>query len=230
MRILDRLPRESGRDYALRTIKDNIIHLDLAPGSLISENELAVQLGLSRTPVLEALIELSRSKVVEIAPQKRTVVAPIDSSLVEEARFTRYVLECAVVELVCTMATPEDILHLGENVKLQEFYIENGPLNALMDLDDAFHKMLFDIAKKSQLYSLIQYIAIHFDRVRSLALSNIQDLKIVNDHRQILDAICCRDGAKAKEIMSKHLSRSKVDAASLREKFPHYFRKDASET
>ena len=226
MRILERLPRESGRDYALRTIKDNIIHLDLAPGSLISENELAVQLGLSRTPVREALIELSRSKVVEIAPQKRTVVAPIDSALVEEARFTRHVLECAVVELVCGMATPEDIFRLEENVRLQEFYIENGPLDAIMDLDNQFHKTLFEIARKEQLYALVQYIAIHFDRVRSLALSNIQDLKIVKDHRQILEAIRSRSGGKAKDIMSKHLSRSKVDAADLRDRFPQYFRKD----
>ena len=225
MRILERLPRESGRDYALRTIKDNIIHLDLAPGSLISENELAVQLGLSRTPVREALIELSRSKVVEIAPQKRTVVAPIDSSLVEEARFTRHVLECAVVELVCTMAKEEDLSRLSENVKLQEFYITNGPLDAIMELDDAFHQMLFEIAQKLQLYALVQSIAIHFDRVRSLALTSISDLKIVNDHRQILDAIRNGDSEKARQIMSMHLSRSKVDAASIRQQFPHYFRK-----
>ncbi len=229
MRILERQPRESGRDYALRTIKDNIIHLDLAPGSLISENELAVQLGLSRTPVREALIELSRSKVVEIAPQKRTVVAPIDSAMVEEARFTRHVLECAVAELVCTMATQEDLFRLEENVKLQEFYIENGPVEVLMELDDAFHHMLFDIARKPQIHGLVQLIAIHFDRVRSLALTNIQDLKIVKDHRQILEAIRNRDGEKAKEMMSKHLSRSKVDAAALREKFPQYFRKETAD-
>lgn len=227
MRILDRLPRESGRDYALRTIKDNIIHLDLAPGSLISENELAVQLGLSRTPVREALIELSRSRVVEIAPQKRTVVAPIDSALVEEARFTRHVLECAVAELVCTMANEEDVAKLEENVNLQEFYIQGGHLDSIMELDDSFHKMLFDIARKSQLHTLIQYIAIHLDRVRSLALTNIQDLKIVDDHRQILEAIRNRDAVKAKEMMSVHLSRSKVDAADLRNRFPHYFRKDS---
>lgn len=229
MRILERLPRESGRDYALRTIKDNIIHLDLAPGSLISENELAVQLGLSRTPVREALIELSRTKVVEIAPQKRTVVAPIDSSLVEEARFTRHVLECAVVELVCETAAEEDIARLSENVKLQEFYIANGPLDAIMELDDQFHQMLFEIAQKVQLYSLVQYMAIHFDRVRSLALTSISDLKIVDDHRRILEAIREGNATKARECMSIHLSRSKVDAAAIRAQFPHYFRKETAD-
>lgn len=230
MRILERLARESGRDYALRTIKENIIHLDLAPGSLISENELAAQLGLSRTPVREALIELSRSRVVEIAPQKRTVVAPIDSSLVEEARFTRHVLECAVVELVCEMATEEDLFRLGENVKLQEFYMDNGSLDAIMELDDQFHQTLFEIARKQQLYTLVQYMAIHFDRVRSLALNSIHDLKIVGDHRQILEAIRRRDCAAARQIMSQHLNRVKVDSLAIRQQFPHYFRKETSDT
>ena len=50
MKLLERLPRETGRDYALRNIKENIINLELAPGSQISENELAAEMGLSRTP------------------------------------------------------------------------------------------------------------------------------------------------------------------------------------
>ncbi|MBP0981483.1 MAG: GntR family transcriptional regulator, partial [Oscillospiraceae bacterium] len=62
MKILERLPRETGRDYALRVLKENIINLELAPGSLVSENELSAMLGLSRTPVREALIELSKVK------------------------------------------------------------------------------------------------------------------------------------------------------------------------
>ena len=110
MRLTQRQPRETGRDYALRTIKDNIIHLELAPGSMVSENELAAAMGLSRTPVREALIELSKVKIVEIYPQKGSAVALIDYDLVEESRFMRKVLECAVVELDCEMAPPEDIL------------------------------------------------------------------------------------------------------------------------
>ena len=119
MKILERLPRENGRDYALRVIKDNIIHLNLEPGSQISENELSAKLGLSRTPVREALIELSKVRIIEIQPQKRSVVALIDYDLVEESRFMRNVLECAVVDLVCEMAGPEDVERLRENIRLQ---------------------------------------------------------------------------------------------------------------
>ena len=144
MRLTQRQPRETGRDYALRTIKDNIIHLELAPGSMVSENELAAAMGLSRTPVREALIELSKVKIVEIYPQKGSAVALIDYDLVEESRFMRKVLECAVVELDCEMATPEDIRRLQENVRLQNFYLENYYPEALMDLDNQFHALIFE--------------------------------------------------------------------------------------
>ena len=112
MRLPERLPRETGRDYAFRTVRDNIIRLELEPGSQISENELAAEMGLSRTPVREALIELSRVKIIETYPQRKSVVSLIDNELVEEARFMRDVLECAVVEQVCEKATPEDIERL----------------------------------------------------------------------------------------------------------------------
>ena len=223
MRLLQRLPRETGRDYALRVIMDNIIRLELAPGSLISENELATELGLSRTPVREALIELARAKVVEIAPQKRSVVAPIDERLVEEARFSRDVLECSVVKLVCEMATEADLDALQENIKLQEFYKANGQIAQIMELDDALHKMLFQIAQKPQVYELVQSMAIHFDRIRSIALNDIRDLEIVEDHRKIVDAICRRNSEEASQIMRLHLNRCGVDAMAIREKYPQYF-------
>ena len=92
MEVTPRLSRDTGRQYALRVIRDNIVLLDLPPGSLIIESEMAAQLGLSRTPVREALIELSQDRLVVIAPQKRSMVAPIDEALVEEARFSRSVL------------------------------------------------------------------------------------------------------------------------------------------
>lgn len=223
MYLLERLPRETGRDYALRTIKENIINLELAPGSLISENELSMEMGLSRTPVREALIELSKVKIVEISPQKRSVVSPIDYDLVEESRFMRNVLECAVVGLVCEKATPEDLRRLEENVKLQNFYLDNGSAESLMELDNQFHRVLFEIAQKAQIYTLIQNISIHFDRVRRMALESVKDLKIVEDHARIVEAIRVRQPEQAEEIMRIHLRRYKVDAAVIREKYPQYF-------
>ncbi len=224
MKLLERLPRETGRDYALRNIKENIVNLELAPGSQISENELAAEMGLSRTPVREALIELSRVRIIEIHPQKKSTVPLIDYELVEESRFMRSLLECAVVELDCEMAQPVDLERLSANVRLQNFYLDNYYTNELMTLDNQFHGILFEIAKKSQIFALMQNISIHFDRVRSMALSTVKNTKIVRDHEDILQAIGRKDPRAARELMEIHLSRYKIDAADIRAAYPQYFK------
>lgn len=224
MRLTERFAKETGREYALRMLKENIIHLDLIPGTMLSENELAQEMGLSRTPVREALIELSKSKVVEIYPQKGSALALIDYSLVEEARFMRSVLECAVVELDCEVAAPEALEELEANIRLQEFYLENRSSEKLLELDDQFHRMLFRMAGKSQIYALMDSITIHFDRVRSMSLATVKELKTVSDHRAILDAVKERNGIKARQLMEAHLSRYKIDEEALRREYPDYFK------
>lgn len=225
MILLERLPQETDRSYALRTIRENIIDLDLAPGSQISENELAAQMGLSRTPVREAIIELSRVKIIKVVPQKRSTVAMIDYDMVEEAQFMRYTLECAVVELVCKVITPEGLLRLEENVQLQQFYMQSGYYQNIHDLDNRFHETLFEIAQKTQIYTLTQNLLIHFDRVRRMALDSVKDLKIVQDHAQILGAIKRNDPVEARKVMETHLTRYKFDEDAIHEKYPQYFEK-----
>ena len=223
MRITPKDPRETGREYALRIIKDNIVRLELAPGSLVSENELASEMGLSRTPVREALIELAKVKIIEIAPQKRSVVAYIDYAMVEEARFMRNTLECAVVQLACRYMTEADLERLEENVKLQRFYLENGNYGGIMELDMQFHASLFEIARKRQVYQMVQHLAIHFDRVRSIALRSVKDIKIVEDHAQLVELLRSGDAEHAGILMEKHLNRYRFDEAAIRESYPQYF-------
>ena len=225
MHLTKRLARESGRDYALRTLKDNIIRLELEPGCMVSENELAAELGLSRTPVREALIELSKVKIVEIYPQKGSVVTLIDYKLVEESQFMRRILECAVVELNCKMATHEDLDKLRENVKLQAFYIESGKNDSmLLKLDDEFHKMLFEIAEKPHVFTLMRNISIHFDRVRNITLSDVTPNTVVQAHANIVEAIAKRDAVAARSIMEQHLNQYRAAEKSVRERYPNYFK------
>ncbi len=224
MHILERLPRETGRDYALRTLKENIISLELEPGSQISESELAAEMHLSRTPVREALIDLAKVKIIEIYPQRKSVVSLIDSDLVDESRFMRSLLECEVVQLDCRMAGPQDLKRLEENVRLQKFYLDNYYPEHLLKLDNEFHGILFDIARKSQIFLLMQSISIHFDRVRSMALATIKNQKIVEDHEELVRIIAQGDGEQARELMKKHLSRYKIDVPELRAVYPQYFK------
>ena len=163
-------------------------------------------------------------KIIEIHPQKKSTVPLIDYELVEESRFMRNLLECAVVELDCEMAQPVDLERLSANVRLQNFYLDNYYTNELMTLDNQFHGILFEIAKKTQIFALMQTITIHFDRVRSMALSTVKNTKIVQDHEDIVEAIRRKDPKAAQELMELHLSRYKIDAATIRAAYPQYFK------
>lgn len=223
MQITERRPNESGRDYAMRMIKDNIVSLELEPGMAISDRELAAQMGLSRTPVREALLDLAKAKVVDIYPQRGSKVALIDYSLVEEAQFVRSVLEVAVVELACSMVDEKDIRNLEENIGLQEFYLEHQAPERMLELDDSFHRLLFQVAGKMQAYEMMKNITIHFDRVRNLSVHAVKEQKWMEDHRQIFEAVKLRDADTARARMKKHLERFHVDETAIRQKYPQYF-------
>ena len=226
MRIEEKRYAETARDYALRILKNNIITMELEPGAMVSENELAAQMGLSRTPVREALMDLAKCRVVDVLPQRGSRIALIDYTLVEEARVAREVLEVAVLDQVCARITPADIAQLRQNVRLQTLTQEPGIGDSLslMELDDAFHQMLFRIAQKENTYNMLCGMTIHFDRVRNLALNVVKDIKIIEDHQKICEAVAARDVDRAKEIMETHLGRVRVDEEASRSVYPQYIK------
>lgn len=226
MRIDERRYAETARDYARRVLKDNIVSMKLEPGAMVSENELAAQMGLSRTPVREALMDLAKCRVVDVMPQRGSRIALIDYALVDEARFARAVLEVALLDQVCERATAADISQLRQNVRLQMMAQEPGMEESLsmMELDDAFHEMLFRIARKENIYSMLGSMTIHFDRVRSLALNVVRDSKIIADHQEVCEAIAAHDVERAKAVMTEHLTRVKVDEEAIRQAYPQYIR------
>lgn len=223
MHVLDRLPQESARDYAFRFLKDNIVSLEFRPGMLISENEMAMELGLSRTPVREAMQDLAKVSIIETIPQRGSYVALINPKMVEESRFLRKVLDKAVIEVACEDAEPNAIADLEENIHLQEFYLERNDTDKIFILDNQFHKLIYTAARKDIIYEMRDAMMIHFDRVRTLSVEAVKDLKIVSDHKGMLDAIKAHDTETALMLVDKHLGRYKFDEARIREEFPEYF-------
>ncbi|MCE5342436.1 MAG: GntR family transcriptional regulator [Eubacteriales bacterium] len=223
MNITERYARETARDYALRILKRNIASLELVPGSMLSENELSAALGLSRTPVREALIELNKIRIVEILPQRGSRIALIDCNMVEESRFLRMVLETAIMELACEMAPTLDFSVAEANLKLQQFYIENQLPEKLMELDNDFHREFYRLTNRMQTYHLQESMALHFDRVRSLSLTTVKEIRIVSDHEAILRAVRAGDQAEAAMLVVKHLNRYKIDEKAIREQYAAYF-------
>lgn len=224
MKQVERLTSETAREYAFRAIIENIISLDLAPGTAVSENEISGFLGISRTPVRESIQELQKAAIVEIFPQRGSYISLIDSKYVEEAVFLRRVLDVAVIEEACNLATKEDIMKMEENITLQEFYLQNLNTARIYELDNEFHRMIYAAAKKETIHAMRKTMMIHFDRVRSMSMMTVKDTKIVGDHRQMFEAIKKKDKEAAAALVEKHLKRYQFDRDALMKAYPDYFK------
>lgn len=224
MELLERLPEENARTYAVRVLLDNIIRLELAPGSAVSENELSVWMNLSRTPVREALIELSKLGLVEILPKKGSYITKIDYDLVEESRFMRLTLEVAVLKLVCESGLPPAYeQRLKDNILRYKQAMNGDHYAVLMELDNEFHRLIFEAANKLRTYEVVHKQMIHFDRLRALSLQTSLNSKTLNDHENILYAIEKGDAELAELVMTQHLARHRVEREELHERYPDYF-------
>lgn len=224
MEPLVKKSNELARDFALRCLKQKIVNLNLEPGAIISEAELSQELGVSRTPVREALIELSQVKLVEIFPQRGSYVAKIDYSIVDEVRYLRFIVETAIIEQVCELRTEADIQKMMELVELQDFYLSRGKADVALVYDNELHAMFYTISNKMILKSIVDNVNIHFDRIRKLSFQAQKDYKIIEDHKQIVDAVAKRDKARAVEVLTRHLTRYKVDEMLLRTKYPDWIK------
>ena len=223
MKNIEKQPKESNRDYAFRVIRDNIIKLVLKPGTMLSEQDLADELELSRTPVHEALQELSKSRIIEVFPQKGSLVSLIDSELIEEAVFVRATLESAVTEQAAGMANEEDIKELTDNIELQEFLLKQNNIDKFMEMDNAFHQKMYEITNKMQCYYMVKAMNIHHDRFRELRVQGADRSPIIRQHKQILEAIKAHDGELAKKYTYEHITRTRIDVAEIQKKYPDYF-------
>lgn len=223
MKILDRLPSENARTYAIRVLMYNIINIELIPGSAVSENELSAALELSRTPVREALIELSRMGLVEILPQRGSYISKINYDIIEESRFMRLVLENAILKLACESISDEWLQALKQNLSASKKCAEESDYSRFLELDNQFHRLLFESVNKSWTYEIIHSQMVHFDRLRMLAVKSIKNIKTIEDHEDLIYAIERRDYELAEMLMTRHLTRHQMEKSELLKLYPDYF-------
>lgn len=225
MKIEARQAGETAKEYAYRVLKENITTLELEPGSTLNDMEISQMIGISRTPVREAIIKLKEeSDIIEIFPQRGMRIALIDTDIVQEVRFLRMTLEKAMVELACDMAQKADFVWLEENLTLQEFYLKNNLIQKLLELDNALHRKMFSICHKDLIYRMSQGLSIHYDRVRNMEATTIHGHRTVEDHRNLVKAIRDKDKELAKQIMEEHLDRWLMNEQTLRKEYPQYFK------
>lgn len=211
-------------EYVYEVLKTNIVRMKLEPGNRISENEISEQLGVSRTPVREAFIKLSKEGLLYILPQRGTYIAKIDLDQVEEARFIREVLESAVLKVVTQGISEADLGRLDANLEEQRQCLFTRDFSRYFELDENFHKIIFESVNKGRTWIVIDQVNTQYKRVRILSYTfdNMVN-SLIDQHAQLLEAIKEKNNDKAQYVIGNHIRKLIHEQADLKERFPNYF-------
>ena len=206
MILYDKLDKENGKDYVYRVLKDNIMCLELKPGELLSESDLAKKLNVSRTPIREVLIKLKAEKLIEVKPQAGTYVSLIDWNLIEEAIFIRYNLENEALKEACENFSDDILMEMEKCLFAQKLIAQKGDnLLEFHNLDKEYHRLLFVGINKSNVWESICNISTHYNRMRLLAEMKLNKEFLVDQHITYLDIIKNKDSNIIDEVVSHHI-------------------------
>ncbi len=212
------------RDQVYVALREAIVSAEIEPGRRLSENELADLLGVSRTPVREALARLRDERLVAIVPQLGTFVTLISRSAVEDAAFVREALECSAVRLATERAGDEDLAELQANLAAQDRARERGDHEAFDRLDDTLHRRLCELSGHEIAWTLSRRANGHLDRVRRLSLPDPAYIgEMVDEHRQVIAAVAARDAVRAEQLLRHHLRMVLSSLPQIQAEHPEYF-------
>jgi DNA-binding GntR family transcriptional regulator len=205
-------------------LRDAIVRGELEPGRQISENDLAHVLGVSRTPIREALSRLRDDRLVEVVPQLGTYVSPISPQAVADAQFIREALECAAIRGAAKRVGESDLADLEENLHSQERARDQADAEAFYLLDNAYHRALFDLSGHPAVAQVSERAKSHLNRIRRLSLNAPDYLpEMVAEHRIVLNALAGRDVETAESALRHHLRMVLREVPRIREEHPEYF-------
>jgi DNA-binding GntR family transcriptional regulator len=201
------------------------MNLHFEPGSALSEQEIAVMLKVSRTPVREAFIQLSHEYLLDILPQKGTYISLIDSENVQESKFLRETLEEAIIQIACKAFPHEKIFELQSVLILQELCLQEKNYSKFYELDETLHSTIFEGCRKARIWAMIQQMHTHYNRVRRLHITGGHELNLVlEQHKILVQAIREGNVELGKRTIDLHLNKVRIDIRELANRYPHYFK------
>lgn len=193
-------------------IKHDIISLNLAPGSIISENQLSNQYGISRTPIRDALKSLVSEGLLEVKPHTGTFVTRINLDIVSDCVFIRQSLELTVLKELCPNFTPFHALELQQILNSQEQLVSKKDSEKthleFIRLDNEFHRKLFEMAGKARVWQHISSMNQHYMRFRLLLVRyNSDPIQVLyKQHKQMLFYLSGHDLSALQESASEHIT------------------------
>ena len=214
----------NAQDRVYSALRSSIINLNLAPGTTISETELSQKFQVSRTPVREALIRLSKEGLVEVIPQKETLISLIDPARVKQEFFLRESLETAVLEPFIQNGESRHFAELERLTHLQSEALKSDAFADFIIYDDRFHQILFEGAGQHLSWIVLSNMIGHYHRLRMLTIhiAGIGEEKI-GEHCDICSALKEKDRKKAKDMLYNHLHGLENEEDLVKRTFHDFF-------
>lgn len=191
-------------------LEESILSGRIKPGESLIELKLSEQLGVSRTPVREAIRMLEQKGLVQIIPNKGAVVLGISEKDLEDIYTIRMYIEGLASRLAAANITEEQIRELSEIVDLQEFYSLKQSTSHIKDLDSRFHEMIYEYSNNRTLQHTLSDLHHMVVRYRQLSFAaEGRAEKAIEEHRQILQALARHDQDAAEKLTVQHISNAK---------------------
>lgn len=218
----------SVQEMVYRTLRDKIVSMELKPGTIISTQEIADSMSVSRTPVREAFIRLQREELLDVAPQRSTMVSKIYMDRVYQERFIREALEIEAMQKFVEVATAESLNRMRRNIEKQYAAIAEQRYIDFLELDNAFHQAAFTETHEDLGRSIVQQMNGHYDRIRLISAWEGQIVSAaMQEHERYVDYIERKDTARARKLLRTHLQALRVQEEILLTNWSEYF-SDAS--
>jgi DNA-binding GntR family transcriptional regulator len=190
-------------------LREDIISGKYKENEELRESTIAGELGVSRTPVREAIKQLELEGLVNVIPNKGAYVTGISEKDIRDIYVIRSYLEGLCARWACEKQTDDLILKLSEVVDLTDFYIEKGNTDQILELDDRFHELLYQASGSKRLYTLLSDFHHYVKPIRQQSLSRISRAKESNaEHRAIVEAFKKGDEEEAERLAHEHIIRT----------------------
>ena len=211
-------------DRTFLAIREAIMELNFLPGEIIRKHDICNTLGVSRSPVSEALAKLRNEGLVEVVPQSGTFVSRFSLQDIKEGAFLREAIELACIEILASNISEKQLIDLNRNLKLQKVLAETDDYQGFYQLDAEMHSMIMDFTGYKNLAKVTKTGWVQVDRARQLLLPVHGRLKkAFQEHRAVIKALEQNDVALAREKMRTHLNQLILLLTPLEKKHPHLF-------
>ncbi len=204
------------RELVFESLREAIITGKLGPGERLMEIQMAEEMGVSRTPVREAIRKLELEGLVVMIPRKGAYVAGLSLKDIADVFEIRGALEGLAAGLAAERITDGELEDLERYlVKISE-EIETGDLNRVVETDTDFHSLIYGASRNNRLSQIISNLREQIQRFRTTSLSYPGRMKIaVEEHRKIVEAISSRDGELARKLAQEHIENAESSMMSM---------------